>query len=118
MQTAILHQLPENAMKPFDPREQTVADPHSLIRAIRDAQQQRAEFTRKTGIPVDPDGFLVTDGAERRGQLQRIAAMNVLRDIVDEYGAARVRLWITNIAATPSTVQQVVDDLAAGEEIQ
>jgi hypothetical protein len=109
--------------KPFDPREQPVREPldESVRRAKVDAQRERDAFTRATGIPVDERGFLQlpdpTD-AERRRQLQQVTAMTILRDIVDEYGKERVHRWVDSIAATPSRVQQVIDDLAAGEEVQ
>ena len=108
--------------KPFDPREQAVQG-DSITRAIRDAQRERAEFTRKTGVPVREDGQMVIGMPMRASRLPlstRVSAADWVDQGVERYGrAAIVRALLAVCAANGiDIVNRTLDELAACEEEQ
>jgi hypothetical protein len=98
--------------------------PHEFAPVVPETLREAEDLRRYGDKPVSQiihmplRAHQVRASEIRREQMDRLEAMDVLRGIVQEYGADRVRTWVRNIEKTPSTLEQAMDDQAAGEEIQ
>lgn len=81
----------------FSPDMQASEDSIAKAKAVQ--AQERAQIVEQ--FPSLSRYF--TD-IERREQLDRLEALTVLRGIVQDYGADRVKRWIANIEQTPSGI--------------